>query len=133
MLWSDPSQAEVIPKSLQEESARFPFGRLQFSNFMATVGCNVMVRGHTKVVEGFRTVIDDGNNLLLNLFSAGGEYNDDLPSNSSYRNVTPKALTIKYMDGKMEATPWVIDYESYNSPVYNRFFSAAPSIDIKPD
>lgn len=133
MLWSDPSQAEVIPKSLQEESARFPFGRLQFANFMATVGCNVMVRGHTKVTEGFRTVIDDGNNLLLNLFSAGGEHNDDLPSQSSYRNVHPKALTIRYKDGKMEATPWVIDYESYNSPVYNRFFSAAPAIDIKPD
>lgn len=131
MIWSDPSQADVIPKALQEESARFPFGKLQFANFMGMVGCNVMVRGHTKVVEGFKTVIDDGNNLMFNLFSAGGEYNDDLPSNSSYRNVSPKALTIKYMDGQMEASPWVIDYESYNLPVYNRFFSSSPAIDIK--
>ncbi|MFH2009387.1 MAG: metallophosphoesterase [bacterium] len=131
MLWSDPSEADLIPKSLQEESARFPFGTMQFANFMATVGCNVMVRGHTKVVEGFKTVVDDGSHKLLNLFSAGGQYNDDLPSNSSYRGVTPKALTITYKDGDVTATPWVIDYESYNSPVYNRFFSVAPSIDYE--
>jgi len=131
MLWSDPSEADVIPKSLQEESARFPFGTMQFANFMATVGCNVMVRGHTKVVEGFKTVVDDGSHKLLNLFSAGGQYNDDLPSNSSYRGVTPKALTIAYKDGELTATPWLIDYESYNSPVYNRFFSVSPAIDYE--
>lgn len=131
MLWSDPSEADIIPKTLQEESARFPFGTMQFANFMATVGCNVMVRGHTKVVEGFKTVVDDGNHKLLNLFSAGGQYNDDLPSGSSYRNVTPKALTIAYKDGDLTATPWVIDYESYNSPIYNRFFSVSPAIDYE--
>jgi len=131
MLWSDPSEADIIPKTLQEESARFPFGTMQFANFMATVGCNVMVRGHTKVVEGFKTVVDDGSHKLLNLFSAGGQYNDDLPSGSSYRNVTPKALTISYKDGDLTATPWIIDYESYNSPVYNRFFSIAPAIDYE--
>ncbi len=124
MLWSDPSEAEMIPKSLQEESARFPFGKRQFANFMGTIGCNVMVRGHTKVVEGIRTVVDDGSNLLLNLFSAGGKYNDDLPPDSSYRSVVPKALTIEYTGGEMKATPWVIDYESFNSPVFNRFFSS---------
>lgn len=128
MIWSDPSEADIIPKKLQEEAARFPFGKLQFANFMGTVGCNVMVRGHTKVPEGFRRVVDDGNNLLLSLFSAGGKYNDDLPQDSSYRDVTPKALTIEYRDGDMTATPWEIDYESFNSPVFNRFFSAAPPI-----
>ncbi len=131
MLWSDPSEADVIPKSLQEESARFPFGTLQFASFMATVGCSVMVRGHTKVVEGFKTVVDDGNHKLLNLFSAGGQYNDDLPSGSSYRSVTPKALTVTFHDGELTATPWTIDYESYNSPVYNRFFSVSPAIDYE--
>jgi hypothetical protein len=80
------------------------------------------------VPEGFRRVVDDGNNLLLSLFSAGGKYNDDLPQDSSYRDVTPKALTIEYRDGDMTATPWEIDYESFNSPVFNRFFSAAPPI-----
>jgi uncharacterized tellurite resistance protein B-like protein len=128
MLWSDPSEADIIPKSLQEESARFPFGTLQFANFMGTIGCNVLVRGHTKINEGFKTVVDDGNNKLLNLFSAGGKYNEDLPSSSTYRQVTPKALTILYQDGEVTATPWVIDYEAFNSPIYNRFFSAQPAI-----
>jgi hypothetical protein len=128
MIWSDPSEADVIPQKLQEESARFPFGKLQFANFMGTVGCNVMVRGHTKILDGFKKVIDDGNNMLLSLFSAGGQYNDDLPSDSSYREVTPKALTIEYRDGDMKAIPWVIDYESFNSPVFNRFFSTSPAI-----
>ncbi len=131
MLWSDPSEADLIPKSLQEESARFPFGTLQFANFMATVGCNVMVRGHTKVIEGFKTIVDDGNYKLLNLFSAGGRYNDDLPSNSSYRSVSPKALTIEYKDGEMRAAPWVIDYEEYNSPIYNRFFSTDSGFELE--
>ncbi len=131
MLWSDPSEADVIPKSLQEESARFPFGTIQFANFMSSVGCSVMVRGHTKVIQGFKTVLDDGNFKLLNLFSAGGAYNDDLPSNSSYRAVTPKALTIEYKDGEIRAAPWVIDYESYNSPVYNRFFSTDAGFELE--
>ena len=126
-----PAKAADAPKSLQEESARFPFGTMQFANFMATVGCNVMVRGHTKVVEGFKTVVDDGSHKLLNLFSAGGQYNDDLPSTSSYRGVTPKALTIAYKDGDLSATPWVIDYDSFNSPIYNRFFSVSPAIDYE--
>ena len=30
MMWSDPSTADVIPAELQEQSARFPFGKLQF-------------------------------------------------------------------------------------------------------
>lgn len=122
MIWSDPSEAEYIPEDLQEESARFPFGTRQFARFMSGVGCNVMVRGHTKVVEGFRTVVDDGTLKLLNLFSAGGKNNEDLPADSSYRAVTPKALTINYKDGEMTASPWVIDYERFNLDLYNRFF-----------
>ncbi|MCD6499999.1 MAG: serine/threonine protein phosphatase [Deltaproteobacteria bacterium] len=131
MIWSDPSEADVIPRSMQEDTARFPFGKKQFASFMNRVGCNVMVRGHTKVVEGFKTIIDDGNYMLLNLFSAGGKYNDDLPLDSSYRDVTPKALTIDYENGEASMTPWAIDYEEYNSPVYNRFFSSPP--EIEPD
>ena len=131
MLWSDPSEADIIPKSLQEESARFPFGTLQFASFMASVGCNVMIRGHTKVVQGFKTVLDDGNNKLLNLFSAGGKNNDDLPVGSSYRAVTPKALTITWQDGEMTASPWTIDYEDFNQAMYNRFASGEPAFDLE--
>lgn len=130
MLWSDPSEADVIPKSLQEESARFPFGRLQFANFMSSVGCNVMVRGHTKVTQGFKTVFDDGSFKLLNLFSAGGKDNDDLPVGSSYRSVTPKALTITWKDGEMTASPWTINYDAYNSPTFNRFFVTTPAFNL---
>lgn len=131
MLWSDPSEADVIPKSLQEESARFPFGTLQFTNFMASVGCNVMVRGHTKVVQGFKTVFDDGNYKLLNLFSAGGKDNEDLPLGSSYRAVTPKALTIIWQDGEMTASPWTIKYEVYNEAMYNRFATGESAFDLE--
>jgi len=129
MIWSDPSEADIIPRAMQEDTARFPFGKKQFASFMNRVGCSVMVRGHTKVVEGFKPIIDDGNYMLLNLFSAGGKYNDDLPSDSSYRDVTPKALTIHYENGEASMTPWAIDYEEYNSPVYNRFFSTPPQIE----
>lgn len=40
--------------------------------------------------------------------------NDDLPSDSSYRSVTPMAATLRFKNGKGEVTPFVIDYESFN-------------------
>jgi hypothetical protein len=128
MMWSDPSSADVIPASLQKQSARFPFGRLQCQAFLQKIGCHTLVRGHEKVDEGFRRSYDDGNQLLITLFSAGGATNDDLPFESSYRSVTPMAMTIRFKDGQSKLTPLEIDYERYNDPAKNRFFQAPPEI-----
>ena len=122
MLWSDPSEADVIPLDLQKANARFPFGRRQFKNFMARLGLTTLIRGHERVVEGFRTIYDDPDATLLSLFSAGGKTNDDLPPTSNYREVTPMALTIRHKDGISHLTPFVIDYARYNDPKYNAFF-----------
>jgi hypothetical protein len=129
MLWSDPSAADYIPEELQAQNARFPFGRLQFERFMARIGCSTLVRGHEKVAEGFRSVYPDGKARLLNLFSAGGTDNNDLPEDSSYREVTPMALTMDIAGGATTVTPWVIDYARYNDPNRNRFFAAQPEIE----
>jgi hypothetical protein len=90
------------------------------------------VRGHEKVNEGFRRVYDDANQLLITLFSAGGEDNKDIPPDSSYRSVTPMAMTVKYKDGKSQITPWPIDYARYNSPETNKFFESHPEIEHLP-
>jgi hypothetical protein len=116
MLWSDPSQADFIPRELQAQNARFPFGKKQFARFMKRIGCNMFVRGHEKVTEGFKTVYDDGNLVLVNLFSAGGDDNGDLPPDSSYREVTPMAMTMRIRDGVTKVTPWPIDFRRYNDP-----------------
>lgn len=129
MMWSDPSAASVIPAELQEQTARFPFGKLQFAAFMARLGMNTMVRGHEKVEEGFRRVYDDEAGLLISLFSAGGADNRDLPPRSSYRSVTPMALTIaRSSSGQTTITPFEIDWRSYNDPERNAFFRAPMEI-----
>jgi hypothetical protein len=133
MMWSDPSSADVIPASLQEQSARFPFGRLQCQAFLQRIGAHTLVRGHEKVDEGFRRVYDDENQLLMTVFSAGGATNDDLPADSTYRSVTPKALLIRFKNGESKITPLAIDYERYNDPVKNRFFQAPPEIEHRSD
>ncbi|MGE0328795.1 MAG: metallophosphoesterase family protein [Polyangiaceae bacterium] len=129
MMWSDPSSADVIPASLQEQSARFPFGRLQSQAFLQRMGCHTLVRGHEKFDEGFKRIYDDENQLLISLFSAGGHDNHDLPKESSYRSVTPKAMTLRLKNGASEITPWLIDYQSFNDPDRNRFFQAEPEIE----
>ena len=129
MLWSDPSSADFIPDELQAQNARFPFGRSQFERFMATLGCTTLVRGHEKVVSGFRTVYGGGGASLLNVFSAGGATNEDLPADSSYREVTPMALTLRIRDDHVRATPWVIDYARYNDPDRNQFFASPAEIE----
>jgi len=131
MLWSDPSEADHIPDELQAQNARFPFGRQQYEKFMSQIGCSTMVRGHEKVVDGFRSVYPLGKMPLLNLFSAGGFDNEDLPENSSYREVTPMALTMTIEDGVTKATPWAIDYKRFNDPTRNRFFASKPEIEHK--
>jgi hypothetical protein len=131
MMWSDPSSADVIPTSLQDQSARFPFGRLQCKAFLQRVGAHTLVRGHEKVNEGFRKVYDEAGQLLISLFSAGGGDNHDLPPESSYRTVTPMALTIHYKDGETRIEPFRIDYVRYNSPSRNAFFRSRPEIQHK--
>ena len=123
MLWSDPSEADHVPDDLQQSTARFPFGRKQFHSFMQRLGLTTMVRGHERVVQGFKVVYDDPEARLLSLFSAGGATNADLPEKSNYREVTPMALTIKWRDGRADVTPFPIAYERYNDPRYNRFFA----------
>jgi uncharacterized tellurite resistance protein B-like protein len=133
MMWSDPSSADVIPASLQKQSARFPFGRLQSQAFLQRLGCHTLIRGHEKVEAGFQRVYDDDNQLLITLFSAGGATNDDLPEDSSYRSVVPMAMTIRFKDGQGKITPLTIDYERYNDPDKNRFFKAPPEIEHRAD
>jgi hypothetical protein len=130
MMWSDPSEADYVPIDLQK-SSRFPFGRLQFRSFMARVGTTTLVRGHEKIDEGFKKVYDDGVVVLLNLFSAGGRENNDLPPTSNYRKVTPMALTIRSKDGHCTATPWLIDYARFNDPSRNGFLKMPPEIQFK--
>lgn len=131
MLWSDPSTADYIPEELQAQNARFPFGKHQFEAFMKQVGCTMMVRGHEKIDEGFKDLYPGNPIALLNLFSAGGADNDDLPLASSYRTVTPMACTIAVEDGVAKVTPWVIDYARYNDPIRNRFYASKPEIEHK--
>jgi hypothetical protein len=128
MMWSDPSAADVIPASLQDQSARFPFGKLQCQAFLQRIGCHTLFRGHEKVDEGFRQTYAEDAFSLFTIFSSGGKTNDDLPPESSYRSVEPMAATLRFKDGKGEVTPFVIDYESFNDPARNKFYQSAPEI-----
>jgi hypothetical protein len=128
MMWSDPSAADVIPASLQDQSARFPFGKLQCQAFLQRIGCHTLFRGHEKVDEGFRQTYAEDAFSLFTIFSSGGKTNDDLPPDSSYRSVEPMAATLRFKDGKGEVTPFVIDYESFNDPARNKFYQSAPEI-----
>ncbi|MBC7171429.1 MAG: serine/threonine protein phosphatase, partial [Polyangiaceae bacterium] len=129
MMWSDPSSVDVIPAELQEQSARFPFGRLQAAAFLQKMGCHTLVRGHEKVNSGFERTYDDAQISLITLFSAGGADNGDLPPESSYRTVTPKACTVLWKNGEVTITPWTIDYKTFNDPEHNAFFKSPPEIE----
>lgn len=133
MMWSDPSSADVIPADLQDKSARFAFGKLQFKAFMQKVGCHTMVRGHEKVNEGFQRTYDDPHASLITLFSSGGADNEDLPADSSYRSVTPHVLTILHGPEGTTLSPWAPDYRTYNDPERNAFFRLPPEIEHRKD
>jgi len=123
MMWSDPAQTDHVPISLQRETPRFNFGREQFRAFMERLGCHTMVRGHEQVDAGFHTTFKVGNHRLYTLFSAGGKANNDLPSESRYRNVTPMALTILCEPGgAASAVPWPLDYEPFTSAKHNGLY-----------
>jgi hypothetical protein len=135
MMWSDPSAADVVPADLQEKSARFAFGKMQLRAFLQRIGCHTLVRGHEKTNAGFDATYDaDDQARLYTLFSAGGHDNEDLPDDSSYRTVTPMALTIRLApDGAATITPWAPDYRAYNDPERNAFFQAPPEIEHRKD
>ena len=120
MMWSDPSDTEVVPDELQAAAARFGYGSHQFKSFLARIGCSVMVRGHERVTDGFRTTFDEA---LYTLFSAGGAESNDLPQDSNYREVTPMGLTIRWKDGASRVTPFAIDWARYSDPARNRFLA----------
>jgi len=123
MMWSDPSDTEAVPDELQKKVARFGYGTAQFRSFMARIGCSAMVRGHERIVEGFRATYEFPDASLYTLFSAGGESCLDLPETSNYRDVTPRGLTIRYRDGVSTVTQFAIDWARYNASARNRFFA----------
>ena len=131
MMWSDPSTADVIPADLQDQASRFAFGRMQFRAFMQRIGAQTLVRGHEKVVEGFAMPYDDEHARLVTLFSAGGRDNNDLPADSSYRDVSPMALTILHDGSGANISPWAPDWSSYNDPERNAFFKVPPEIPLR--
>ena len=121
MMWSNPSDTEAVPDELQKAVARFSYGSHQLRSFLARIGCSVMVRGHERLVEGFRSSYDLPDATLLTLFSAGGKTNLNLPETSNYREVKPRGLTIRWRDGKSRVAPFDIDWSRYNDPARNRF------------
>ena len=129
MMWSDPSTADVIPADLQDQAARFAFGRMQFRAFMQRLGTNTMVRGHEKIIEGVHDAYPDDLARLVTVFSAGGKDNNDLPAESTYRDVKPMALTITHDGSNARIVPWSPDWRSYNDPERNAFFKVAPEIE----
>jgi hypothetical protein len=99
---------------------------------MQRIGARTLVRGHEKVVEGFAMPYDDDHGRLVTVFSAGGRDNGDLPADSSYREVTPMALTIHHGEGGATTiTPWAPDWASYNDPERNAFFKVPPEIPLR--
>ncbi len=123
MMWSDPSDTEVVPDELQKAAARFGYGTHQLRSFLARIGCQVMVRGHERVVEGFRTSYERPDATLLTLFSAGGAKNVDVPETSNYREVTPRGLILRLRDGVTRLSSFAIDWARYNDPAKNRFLT----------
>ena len=131
MMWSDPEPVDVVPVELQRQNPRFSFGYEQFRGFMAKVGMHTMVRGHEKIDRGFDVVFDLGDRLLLNLFSAGGRDNRDLPVDASYRSVTPMAMTVVHDGAGQRAYPWLIHYQPFNYEVHNGLHRPAPLLEFR--
>ena len=131
MMWSDPVQVDRVALEQQRLNPRFSFGREQFRAFMERVGMTTMVRGHEQIDRGFDVFYDLGDQLLLTLFSAGGHDNADLPLHSSYRAVTPMALTLQYGHGTPTATPWPIAYRSFNYEPHNGLYRPQPLLDFR--
>ncbi|MBA3538978.1 MAG: hypothetical protein H0T79_05060 [Deltaproteobacteria bacterium] len=76
-------------------------------------------------------IYDLGDRLLLTVFSAGGSTNVDLPPESSYRAVTPMALTLQYGYGTPTATPWPIQYAPFNYAPHNGLYRTQPVLEFR--
>ena len=131
MMWSDPGAVDRVPIEQQLATPRFTFGRDQFREFMQRAGMTTMIRGHEQIDRGFDVFYDLGDRLLLTLFSAGGSDNQDLPVESSYRAVTPMALTLQYGQGTPTATPWPIDYAPFNYEPHNGLYRLQPLLEFR--
>ncbi|MBA3454203.1 MAG: serine/threonine protein phosphatase [Deltaproteobacteria bacterium] len=131
MMWSDPAQCDRVVVETQRQNPRFSFGRAQFREFMERAGMTTMIRGHEQIDRGFDVFYDLGDQLLLTVFSAGGSVNADLPPESSYRAVTPMALTLQYGNGTPTATPWMIDYAPFNFAPHNGLYRAQPVLEFR--
>jgi hypothetical protein len=131
MMWSDPEQTDAVPVETQRLNPRFMFGKKQWKAFMERTGFHTMIRGHEKIDRGFDVVYDLGDRLLLNLFSAGGYDNNDLPLDASYRTVTPMALTIHHRPEESRAVPWPIHYQPFNFDVHNGLHRVQPLLEFR--
>jgi hypothetical protein len=132
MMWSDPVATDHVPVEMQRLNPRFNFGREQFRAFMQRTGMPVMIRGHEQIERGFELYYDMGEQILLDLFSAGGADNDDLPLDSSYRTVTPMALTLNFVPGQTPiATPWSIQYRPFNFAPHNGLYRPQPLLEYR--
>src|SRR4029453_18323081 len=127
MMWSDPVATDHVPVDLQRMDPRFTFGREQFRGFMQRVGMQTMIRGHERIERGLDVFYNLGEQMLLTVFSAGGADNADLPPESSYRLVTPMALSLTIApDGKLTATPWGLQYNPFNFEPHNGLYRRQP-------
>lgn len=131
MMWSDPVHEPLVPVDQQRQNPRFSFGHQQFTAFMQRLGLHTMIRGHEQIDRGFDVFYDLGQHRLLTLFSAGGRDNCDLPSGSSYRNVTPMALTVRHAHGTRTAYPWPLLYQSFNYPPHNGLYRPHPLLQFR--
>jgi hypothetical protein len=131
MMWSDPASTTTIPVDMQRENPRFAFGRDQFRAFMERSGMSTMIRGHEQIDRGFDVVYDLGDTRLLTVFSAGGRDNADLPAQSSYRAVTPMALSLRFGEGTPTATPWPIHYQPFNFAPHNGLYRSQPVLEFR--
>jgi hypothetical protein len=133
MMWSDPVQTDSVPVELQRQNPRFEFGRAQYVEFMKRANMNVMIRGHEQIDAGFEVFYDIGEHVLLDLFSAGGHDNADLPIDSSYRTIRPMGLSIRYAgDGTTPvATPFPLHYQPFNYEPHNGLYRAQPLLEYR--
>ena len=131
MLWSDPVDTDHVPIELQRMDPRFSFGRDQFKAFMQRTGLHTLIRGHEKIDQGFDVFFDLGEHALVRLFSAGGADNSDLPLDSSYRAVTPMALTMHAEQGRLSATPWPLAYQPFNYEPHNGLYRPHPLLEYR--
>ncbi|HVK83849.1 MAG TPA: metallophosphoesterase family protein [Kofleriaceae bacterium] len=131
MMWSDPGPTNHIPVEMQRENPRFTFGRDQFRAFMERSRMTTLIRGHEQIDRGFDVFYDLDKYRLLTLFSAGGSENADLPADSSYRAVTPMALSLQFGEGTPTATPWPIQYQPFNFAPHNGLYRPQPVLEFR--